>query len=119
MMTTTAWLAVAAVALAYAGFAALSLAMDRHHADVFGRGKEPSARARQWLRAGGVIALALSLMACVERQGWNIGPILWCGAMTLGALLLSGLLLPYAPRWALRLAVVSAPVGLLSLVLAR
>lgn len=119
MMSSPTWLAVAAIALAYAGFAALSLAMDRHHADVFGRGKEPSARARQWLRIGGALGLILSLLACVERQGWNIGPILWCGAMTLGALLLSGLLLPYAPRWAVRLAVVSAPLGLLSLALAR
>ena len=113
MMTTPAWLAVAAIALAYAGFTALSLAMDRHHADVYGRGKEPSPRAR------GAAGLALSLLACVERQGWNMGPILWCGAMTLGALLLSGLLLPYAPRWAVRLAMVSAPIGLISLALAR
>ncbi|HIV69596.1 MAG TPA: DUF3325 domain-containing protein [Candidatus Aquabacterium excrementipullorum] len=112
-------MAVAAIALAYAGFTALSLAMDRHHADVYGRGKEPSPRARQWLRAGGAAGLALSLLACVERQGWNMGPILWCGAMTLGALLLSGLLLPYAPRWAVRLAMVSAPIGLISLALAR
>lgn len=119
MITPPVWLAVAAIALAYAGFTALSLAMDRHHADVHGRGQAPSPRARRWLRAGGATGLALSLLACVERQGWNMGPILWCGAMTLGALLLTGVLLPYAPRWAWRLAVLSAPVGLIGLALAR
>ena len=49
-------IALVAFCGAFAGFTALSLAMDRHHEDSFGRGREPGAR-RPWLRLGGWVWL--------------------------------------------------------------
>lgn len=105
-LTTT----VGGLTLAYSGFVALSLAMDRHYADVFGRGQEPGQRQRLVLRLLGVMGLLLSFALCVVRDGWGVGSVLWLGMLTACALTLV-LLLPYAPRRALELAVVSAIVG--------
>ncbi|WP_458097566.1 DUF3325 domain-containing protein [Roseomonas sp. WA12] len=81
--------------LTYGAFTALSLAMDRHQRDVFGR-KLPPHRTRA-LRLLGWGALPLSLVPCILVQGWAIGPVLWCGLLALAAGLLV-LLIPYAPR---------------------
>ena len=47
-------------AASLAGFCALSLAMDRHSEDVFGRGSTPGPW-RRWLQLGGTALLCLSL----------------------------------------------------------
>lgn len=93
----------AGAALAYGGLAAISLAMDRHHADIHGRGKAPDHRTRLQFRLAGWFGLALSFMACIAVRGWNTGPVLWCGMLTAAAILLT-LLLQYAPRKAMKLA---------------
>ena len=41
---------IASLALAYGGWTALSLGMDRHYADIHGRGKEPQQRERNRYR---------------------------------------------------------------------
>lgn len=83
--------------LVFTGFAAASLSIDRHYAEVHGRGREQEPGLRRRLRALGWGALLLALLACGRASGWHIGPVLWCGLMTAEALLLA-LLLRYAPR---------------------
>lgn len=89
---------------AYAGMAGLCLAMDRHYADLHGRGKEPPPATRRRLQWGGWLALAISLAWAVKVDGGALGLLFWCGGLT-GAALLLVLLLPYAPRHAARLGV--------------
>jgi len=94
-------LILAGTALAYSGFAAKSLTMDRHYADIHGRGAEPSARLRRQLRSIGWLALALSFAACIAASGWHIGPVVWCGVLSIAAWCAT-LLLQYAPRKAVQ-----------------
>ncbi|MES2688313.1 MAG: DUF3325 domain-containing protein [Pseudomonadota bacterium] len=106
----SAWpLAVTAWCTAFSGFAALGLAMDRHHEDSYGRGKSPGAR-RPWLRAAGTLGLLLSLLACLAIQGPTQGWVLWLGVLTAGALVLV-VVLSYAPRRAASLAAVAGMLG--------
>ncbi len=79
-----------------AGFCALSLAMDRHTEDVFGRGSTPGAW-RRWLKLGGTALLCVSLAASLQSGGRAIGWVLWLGALTVAAQVTVGLL-SYAPR---------------------
>ncbi len=88
---------LATLALTYSAWVALSLAMDRHYADIHGRGAEPSAVLRQRGRLLATLALAAALAVCVRDSGWGIGPVAWLGTMTLAALLLV-LQLCYAPK---------------------
>ena len=108
-MSQIAW-GTAAWAAAMGGFAALGLAMDRHHEDVYGRGRSPG-RARPLLQAAGtaglLLALACSLAAMGRSQGW----VLWFGELTAGALAIIALL-SYAPRHAPRFAVACPLVAL-------
>ncbi|MNP93850.1 hypothetical protein D3C85_63780 [compost metagenome] len=78
-------------AASLAGFCALSLAMDRHSEDVFGRGHTPGAW-RRWLQLGGTALLCLSLWASLEAAGGSVGWVLWLGALTAAALATVGLL---------------------------
>jgi hypothetical protein len=98
----TSCLAVAALAAAIAGFAALSLAMDRHWEQLHGRWSEPAIPARQWLRAGGTLGLLVSLGACIVLRGAGQGWVTWAGMLTLAALTLA-LTLTYASRGVARL----------------
>ena len=68
-------------AASLAGFCALSLAMDRHSEDVFGRGSTPGPW-RRWLQLGGTALLCLSLGASLQAAGGSIGWVLWLGALT-------------------------------------
>lgn len=94
---------------ATAGFGALSLAMDRHFEDIHGRGTSPGAM-RRWLQLAGSLALVASLLACLAAQGTAQGWVLWCGVLTVAALLLMALLC-YAPRWAPRVSTLAALVA--------
>ncbi|BEP90391.1 hypothetical protein GmRootV77_54650 [Variovorax sp. V77] len=87
-------------AASLAGFCALSLAMDRHSEDVFGRGHTPGAW-RRWLQLGGTALLCLSLWASLEAAGGSVGWVLWLGALTAAALATVGLLsgLPHRFHW--------------------
>ena len=85
------------LAFACAGWAALSLGMDRHYADIYGRGKEPTPRARRHYRALGGLALLTTFFVDVKLEGWSIGAVLCLGTMVSAALLLV-LLLSYVPQ---------------------
>src|SRR3546814_12711509 len=77
-------IALFALMLALAGFAALAVAMHKHHRVLCGA---PPSRARAIvLRVAGWVLLGLSLHACVVRSGWGIGPVLWFGLLTLSGL---------------------------------
>lgn len=88
---------LATLALTYSAWVALSLAMDRHYADINGRGTEPSAVRRKRGRWLGTLALTAAFVVCVRDSGWGIGPVAWLGTMTVAALLLV-LQLCYAPK---------------------
>jgi glucan phosphoethanolaminetransferase (alkaline phosphatase superfamily) len=94
--------------LCYAGFTALCLSMDRHHADVLGR--KPSHRLRLGLKLAGGLLLTLSLWTTVSGTGGALGLVEWFAVLMLSALLLV-LLLPYRPRLALALAGLSLLVS--------
>lgn len=100
------------LALSFSGFAALCLAMERHHQDVYGRKPVPAPRLRR-LRVLGWVVLTLAFALAVGIADWNIGPVLLLGALTVsGGVLVYGLL-PYRPQW-----VVPAAVALPLLALA-
>ncbi|MCZ2499343.1 DUF3325 family protein [Xylophilus sp. Kf1] len=105
---------LAALGAALGGFYALSLAMDRHYEDSFGRGASPG-RARRWLQAAGTLALLLSMVLCCRLKGGGQGTVLWCGLLTVAALLVC-LTLSYAPRHAMRLMFGAGGLTLLALV---
>ncbi|MBL27182.1 MAG: iron transporter [Rhodospirillaceae bacterium] len=87
-------MALGALALALSGFAALALAMDKHHRDLFG---SPPPRGRAIaLRAVGWVLLSMSLAASGASSGPSVGPVLWCGLMTVAAILVA-LVLTYGP----------------------
>lgn len=102
---------VACLALAFSGFAALSLTLDRHYAQIHGRGAEPPAALLPYLHGLGWLALGLALAAQVGAEGWAMGVLYWVGTLTLSGVGLV-LLLSYAPRAAPRLAPWAAAVGL-------
>ena len=89
-------------ALCYAGLSALCLAMDRHYADLHGRGAEPPAPLRRRLRWTGWLALAAALAWAMHSAGYGYGLVAWVGCLT-GCGLLLIWLLPYAPHHAMRL----------------
>jgi hypothetical protein len=97
-----------AVALCYAGMVGLCLAMDRHHAQALGA-KAP--RRQRLLRWAGWLLLALALWPCLQIWGGAVGPVVWCGMLSVGAFAVV-LLLPYFPRVATLLAAIAAGGGL-------
>ena len=103
---------VMALVLCYAGWCLLCLGMERHHRDVFGAA--PSSTRRRKLRVGGWFALMLAFAISVYALDWEFGPVLWACALMLAALVWA-LLLPFAARWAVRLAWL-APVAVFAAV---
>lgn len=99
-------------ALAYAGLAALSLTIARHHADVYGRAVPATARRQHALALLGWLSLACSFAAAIAASGWHLGPVLWSGLL-FAAAAAHTLLLWLAPRAAPRAAMLSAAAGLL------
>lgn len=94
---------VAGIGFAVGGFTWLAQTIDRHHADIFGRGAEPSAARVRRLRWQGWIALILALAGCVLAQGWAFGVIYWAGLLTVSALAVVGAF-AYAPQATPRMA---------------
>lgn len=84
------------LALAFAGFTALCLAMDRHGEQVFGTRRTPAGR-RRALQVLGSLLLAGSLALVVGRNGWGLGLVVWTGLLTAAAIPLA-MLLCYRPR---------------------
>ncbi len=99
-----------AFCLAYAGFAALCLAMDRHYEALFDR--EIARRPRLAFRVGGWAALVLSMLAATDAYGWAYGFSEWVGMLAIAGLVLIWSL-TFQPKLALGLGlgcVVAAPV---------
>lgn len=93
--------ASATLALCYAGMASLSLAMDRHHGQIWRR--DPAPPARWLLRGCGWLLLALAAWPCLRGWGASIGAVVWAGSLCAGALAYV-LMLAYHPRTAAALA---------------
>jgi len=91
---------LASALLAHAGFAALALAMDRHHRSMRATRRGCPPRLRLALRAAGTLALALSLATALRAWPTADGAVAWFGLLTVAALALV-LLLAYRPRAAL------------------
>ncbi|WP_054074506.1 MULTISPECIES: DUF3325 domain-containing protein [Comamonas] len=107
----SAWIAAA---LALPAFTALSLAMERHQEQVFGRALAIDASVA-W-RLIGIALLALSLASCAT-SGWSgaVAVTAWMGVLTFGALL-TGWTLTYLPRQLLRIAAISLGAAALAFV---
>ncbi|WP_370679470.1 DUF3325 domain-containing protein [Comamonas sp. GB3 AK4-5] len=91
-----------ALALSFAGMAALAFAMDRHYEQLTGRYELPAAQ-RWMLRCVGTVALAAAVFPCVAAWGATVGAVAWLGWISLAALAVVGLI-SAAPRWAAGLA---------------
>jgi hypothetical protein len=104
-----ALIVLTAMGLCFAGMAALSLAIDRHHRQVYG--DDAPERKRYLLRVAGALLLAVAIPPCVILWGAGAGLVAWIGMLTIGALLAAGLL-PYWPR---RIAMLAATAGALSI----
>jgi Protein of unknown function (DUF3325) len=90
--------------LAYAGFTAVCLAMERHHDLVWGH--PPTRRTATSLRVLGFALLAAAAAPSLATLDGSTGIVAWFGYLTVAALTLI-FLLPYAPRVAVGLAAVS------------
>lgn len=104
-------MSVFGLALAFSGFAALCLAMEKHQMELYGARRATPARRRQ-LRAVGWLLLGAAFACCVAAAGWSVGPVLWLGSLTASAALLALGLLPYRPRLIVPLALLAPPLGL-------
>ena len=102
-------------ALCYAGLSSLCMAMDRHYADLHGRGAEPPVPLRRRLQWTGSLALAAALAWAMHIAGGGYGLVYWVGSLT-GCGLLLIWLLPYAPHQAMRLARMIGVAALLAAV---
>ncbi len=81
-------------ALCLAAFSALSLAMERHHVQVFGT--NVAKRQLTWRSLGWTLMLAAAIYS-IHSLGIGIGLVLWCGVLTIAGVLVAWLL-PYRPR---------------------
>lgn len=105
-----------AFALAYAGLAALSLAMSRHARDVFQ--PELADGVRLALRCAGGGLLIVSLMFAAAGSGWPVGIVEWLG-MLIASAVACALLLTYYPKAAAMLAFVLPVLAAFALILDR
>lgn len=78
------------------GFAALALALNRHHQQVWRRA--PSRRRQRLLRFAGWGLLLAALWVCIAHAGGSSGLVWWVGLLS-GAALLVTLLLTYRSNW--------------------
>jgi hypothetical protein len=92
MMLTILLTAFFAPLFCLCGFAALCLGVGKHYREHFTH--TPSPRRRRVLRVLGGLLLALSLAACVAGEGWQIGPVLWVGWLSV-----LGMALVFARPW--------------------
>ena len=98
-------------ALCYAGFTALCMTSERHHAAFWAR--TPARRTTLLLRAGGFVLLAVALAVCVAASpvAAFTGVVAWLGILTATAVPLA-FALPYAPRLVVRTAIASPVLAL-------
>ena len=94
--------------IAFAGFAALCLAMEKHFSDLLGR--KPRLGQLKALQVAGWLLLVLSLVLSVHVRGWAYGLVEWAAVIMAGVTLWV-FVLPYQPRLLLKLAAVSVLMG--------
>lgn len=87
---------IIAFLLAFAGFAALALSMQKHHRDLFGA--PAPARRRKALRTCGFVTIIAALAFAIDAEGLSIGLVLWTGLLTLATVAVC-LLLTYREGW--------------------
>ena len=90
-------LLLAACLLAGLGFAGLALSQDRHTARVH-RSNRPEGHIPYAQRAISLIAIGLSLPACVAAHGASFGGLLWALLLPAAAMTVA-LVLSYRPHW--------------------
>ena len=94
-VTTILLTALFAPLFCLSGFAALCLGVEKHYREHL---RTPAFRLRlRGLRALGGLLLSLSLAACVAGEGWQIGPLLWFGWLSV-----IGMALVFARPWLTR-----------------
>lgn len=86
-----------ALGLAFAAFAALALAMDRHYEQVMHR-MHAHKTLRLCLRAAGAALMLLALWCCVTAWGAVVATLVWLGLLSCAALMTT-LALSYMPRY--------------------
>jgi len=91
MYTTT----LTAFLLSLAGFAMLSLSMDRHQEKVLRQSL--TGTLNHGLKIAGMALLLLALTACMVAQTESVAAIIWLGLLTFAALCVAALL-SYWPR---------------------
>lgn len=98
--------------LAYAGFAMLARAMDRHYRQLQPGRPLPGPGMRAGLRLTGWLLLAISFYAAMRVWGSASGAVAWFGvaSVTAGALIL---MLVWRPRWIAPVAIYGTLAGLL------
>lgn len=102
----------AAVLFAYAGMAAMCIAMAKHQRHTL---DQPlTTRDQRRLRIGGGVLLAAAYLCASAGLGWNIGPVAFIGAAIVGGLAVA-LVLPYRPRWTPRAASGAAALGVITI----
>lgn len=102
---------LSAVLLVFCGFAAISLTIKRHYADIHGRG-EAGPQLSRYLTVGGWIALAVSLTIFIALEQFGNGLMLWCGTLTASGWILV-LMLNYTTRQVIPAAGISLVLALL------
>jgi len=84
------------VFLGMAGMASLSMAMEKHHEQIWGGNRLAAWRA--WgFRSAGWLLLVIAAMLAVRLQGASMGLTLWAMEISLAAVCV-GFVLSYAPR---------------------
>lgn len=88
-------MALACLALALAGFAALAVSMPKHHRDLFGG--SPRRTRKLALATAGWLFLTASTGSAIARYGVSMGLVLWFGIVTAAAFAVA-MSLSYGPR---------------------
>lgn len=101
---------LSAVFLVFCGFAAISLTIKRHYADIHGRG-EAGQQLSRYLTVGGWLALAVSLAIFIALEQFGNGLMLWFGTLTAAGWILV-LMLNYTSRQVIPAAGISLVLAL-------
>lgn len=110
----SSWFAsLLALALSFAGMAALAFAMERHYEQLTGARTLPPGRSWQ-LRCLGAALLPAAALPCIVAWGASVGSVAWLGCLSAGALG-SAAAISAAPRWAARAAWGLGPVAVIAL----
>ncbi|PWC35916.1 DUF3325 domain-containing protein [Azospirillum sp. TSO35-2] len=79
-------LLLAGFVLAYLGFAAVALTLERHWRDLIDRRRGPLRRTVVRLRLSGTVCAVAALVVAIQRDGAAFGVLLWLLLLTVGAL---------------------------------